>query len=41
MATISDMDRSVFKEAAYTVLDSFTQDELIELRSLAEQTKLS
>jgi hypothetical protein len=37
MALISDKDRNVFKEAASTVLDNFTEPELGEIGTLASK----
>lgn len=39
MAHIPDMDRSVFKEANQTMLDNFTNEELLTIRKIAEDLK--
>ena len=37
MAAITDNSRSVFKEAAATVLDNFTQEELEQIAAAASE----
>ena len=39
MPPITDMDRSIFKEANQTMLDNFTSEELITIRKIAEDLK--
>lgn len=40
MASISDKDRDVFKEAANTVLDTFTGSELGDIQVIASRLAL-